>query len=225
MNRHLLIFILIIFSLGIVYFCQQEALFDKYAFNDDCNQYTFPYYKIKDSELFQDDIYTEYSKRYNVKGVVFIYSLFSRFVDPLLVSKVLPFILCSISALFIFFIGEKIKNTAVGILAAIMFTMHSWTFTSFSGGHAKAFVFPLLLGFIYYLLMRNYLAIVLILFLQIVLYPPIAMVSLFTIGLLLFPIMGQSKEEANTQMKFYLHMIVVGISLLFFLYSDRISVF
>jgi len=220
MNRKISIILLLIVSLGTVYACQKEMLFNPYAFNDDCNQYTFPFYKIKDNQLFQNDIFYQYSLRYNTKAVIFLYSYLSAFFDPLLISKALPFILCFFSALYIFLLGERIKNIHVGFLAAIIFIMHSWTFSCFSGGHAKSFTFLLLLSFIYYLLNKKYIPLIFILLLQIFIYPPIAVISIISLTLLSSLKIKQFKEKGKVsgEIKFFILLSLGGFFILFFSY-------
>jgi hypothetical protein len=178
MNRKFIICFLILFSLVIVYKCQGSALFNKYLFHNDSSQYTFAFYRFNDAQLFNGDIYADYALRYNTPGVVLIYSFLSRFVDPVLISKTLPFVLCPIAAVYAFLIGDKARKGFTGILMAIMFVMQTWTFSCFSGGHPRAFAFPLLFGAIYYLLIKRDDLFVLILFLQIVIYPPVALITL-----------------------------------------------
>ena len=219
--RHVpaIVFILVL-SLSITFVCQRKALFNKYVFEDDCNQYIFPHYRISDSLLFDDDIFYDYSLRHNTRGVILIYTLFSHFIDPLLFSKILPFVLCFLSALYIFLVGEKMKDAFVGFLADLIFIMHSWTFSCFAGGHAKSFVFPLLLSFIFYLMQRKYLFVAIILSLQIVIYPPIAAVSLLSLLLLSFLIFKQSNANFNfnSEIKFYIFVVAAGVFSLYFLY-------
>ena len=156
MGKRLALLSIAVICLGVVSLCQGKALSNGYIFNDDCNQYTFSYYQLNDPQLFQDDIYTTYALRYNAKGVIFIYAFLGKIVDPLALSKILPFILCFVAALYAFLIGKECYDTDVGFTAAVLFIVHSWTFSCFSGGHAKAFVFPLLLSLIFYLIKKKY---------------------------------------------------------------------
>ncbi len=186
MERKTAVLFLFLISFAVVLSVQQKALTSKYFFHDDCNQYTFSYYKLNDPQLFQDDILSEFALRYNTKGVIFVYALFGKIIDPLLLSKILPFILTFLAAFYAFLIGEKTDSIEVGFLAAVLFIMHSWTLSCFSGGHARAFAFPLLLSFIFYLIKKKHLMLSIILILQIFIYPPVAVVSMLTIFLLFF---------------------------------------
>ena len=220
MDRKIIIFFLFVISSAVVFVSQQEALTNKYFFNDDCNQYTFAYYKLNDPQLFQDDIFTTYSLRYNTKVVIFIYALFGKIIDPLLLSKILPFILCFLATFYAFLIGEESDSVEVGFLAAVLFIVNSWTFACFSGGHAKAFVFPLLLSFIFCLMKKKYLALSIILFLQIFTYPPIAVVSMLTLFLLFFVPLEQTKGQPRNikEIKFFSILLFLASLLLCGLY-------
>jgi len=215
------ILILILISLSITFICQKECLFNKYIAHDDSSQYIFPFYRVKDPQLFQNDIFVEYSLSYNTKGSVIIYNFFSKFMDPLVLSKILPFILHCLTAIYFFLIGKRIKNTFVGFLAAIIFIMHSWTFFCFSGGHAKAFSFLLLSTFIYYLLIKRYKLILIILFLQIFIYPSIAAISILSLFILSFLSIINSPKFGlllNKGSKFFIYIGLVGIFTMYFMY-------
>ena len=211
--------------LSITFVCQKDALFDRYTINDDVNQYIFPFYTIKDPCLFQNDILAEYSLKHNSVGTVFIYNLFSVFFDPLILTKILPFILCWLSAIYVFLIGKDLYSLPVGFLAANMFTLYSWTFFYFSGGNPRAFAFPLALSFIYYLIKNSYAALSIILILQILFYPPIALISIFILIILVLQNTKNSICETGKKKvykKFYFCcIIIISFIMLYFLYGKR----
>ena len=212
-KRTHLILLLILFSLGITFICQKDALFNKYIVHDDTNMYLFPFYSIQDPQLFQDDLLSAYALCHNSLGMVFIYTFLCRFSDPLVLSKIFPFVLCCLSAVYFFLVGEKIKNIYVGSLAAVIFTMYSWTLQCFSGGHARAFAFLFLSSFIYYLLVKRYLAVILILLLEVFIYPPLAVLSVTALALKLFFRPLRDKGWIDSVV-----VIAVGVSLLAFIY-------
>lgn len=220
-----LILIIILLSLAVTYACQGDALFNKYIVSDDSNHYIFPFYKIQDPALFQDDIFSRYSLNYNSIGIVVIYSMFSIFFDPLLFSKILPFILCGLCAIYFFLIGRKIYNKYCGFLSAVIFIMYSWTIpASFSGGHARAFVFLLLSSFVYYILEKKYLLSGIILLLQTFIYPPIGAVSLLSIFILFFPKLVKNfrrKISFNYEIKFTIFLIIIDILILSLLFLRK----
>lgn len=213
-----LILIIILFSLVVTYACQKDALFNRYVVSDDSSHYIFPFYKIQDHALFPDDIFSRYALNYNAVGIVLLYSIFSVFLDPLLFSKILPFILCGLCAIYFFLIGRKILNKYCGFLSAVMFIMYSWTIPAcFSGGHARAFCFPLLSAFVYYLLEKRYLLSGIILLLQTFIYPPVGAVSLLAIFILFFPRAVKDfrhKIPLSYEIKFTMFLIIINILLL-----------
>ncbi len=220
MERKTAVLFLFLISFAVVLSVQQKALTSKYFFHDDCNQYTFSYYKLNDPQLFQDDILSEFALRYNTKGVIFVYALFGKIIDPLLLSKILPFILTFLAAFYAFLIGEKTDSIEVGFLAAVLFIMHSWTVSCFSGGHARAFAFPLLLSFIFYLIKKKHLMLSMILILQIFIYPPVAVVSMLTIFLLFFlPLLWTKNYHRDVrEIKFLGILLLLALFLLCGLY-------
>ncbi|MFH2145756.1 MAG: hypothetical protein ABII75_06995 [Candidatus Omnitrophota bacterium] len=213
-----LILIVISLSLTITYICQKDALFNKYIANDDSNHYITPFYKIQDPALFQDDIFSEYSLNCNTIGIDVIYSIFSIFFDPLSFSKILPFILCSLSAIYFFLIGKKIHNKYCGFIAAAMFIMYSWTISAcFSGGHARAFAFLLLSSFVYYMLEKKYFLSAVILLLQTFIYPPIGVISLLSVFILFLPRIIKNfnrKVVYNYEIKLTIFIIIINLLIL-----------
>lgn len=222
-----LILIIILLSLAVTYACQKDALYNKYTVSDDSNHYIFPFYKIQDPALFQNDIFSRYSLNYNSIGIVVIYSISSIFFDPLLFSKILPFILCGLCAIYFFLIGRKIYNKYCGFLSAVIFIMYSWTIpASFSGGYARAFVFLLLSSFVYYMLEKKYLLSGIILLLQTFIYPPIGVVSLLSVFILFFPKVVKNlrrKIAFNYEIKVTFFLIIIDILILssLFLRKDQ----
>lgn len=216
MERKFIILLLGVISFAVVFAVQQKALLNQYVFHDDCNQYTFSYYKLGDPQLFPDDLLTSYALRYNTKAVVLFYALLGKIIDPLALSKILPFVLCFLAALYAFLIGEETDRPDVGFLAAVLFIMHSWTFSCFSGGHAKAFAFPLLLSFLFYVIKKNYFVLSILLVLQIFTYPPVAAVSMVTIVLLfLLPLIYSEKPARDVKdIKFFSLLLAAGMLIL-----------
>ncbi|MEK6563870.1 MAG: hypothetical protein AABZ65_02440 [Candidatus Omnitrophota bacterium] len=211
-------------SLIITFICQKDALFDRYTINDDVNQYIFPFYAIKDPSLFQNDIFAEYAMKHNTAGTIFVYSLFGIFFDPLALTKILPFILCCLSAIYVFLIGNALYSISVGFLASNIFILYSWTFTYFSGGNPRAFAFPLVLSFIYYLIKRSYVLLGIILIFQVLFYPPVALISILTLIVLIARNIKNSfgkvkLEEENFYKRSYLCCLsMIGSIVLYFLY-------
>jgi len=212
-----LILIIILLSLAITYVCQKDAIFNRYIVNDDSNHYIFPFYKIQDHALFQDDIFSKYSLNYNTTGMKAIYSIFSIFFDPLFFSKILPFILCSLSAIYFFLIGRRVHNKYCGFLSAAIFIMYSWTISCFSGGHARAFIFLLLSSFVYYILKKKYLLSAVILLLQTLIYPPMGVTSLLSIFILFSPRVARDfihKVANNDELKLSIFLIIINVLIL-----------
>jgi hypothetical protein len=184
-SDRLFILFIVIFALGITFYCQYKGLMDPYTFNCDVNEFVFPFYQIQDPTLFANDLLTEYAlSAHNTKGMVWIYSSLGKYVDPLWLTKIFPFVLCVLSALYIFFIGKSLGNNWTGGISAILLVLYSWTAFYFSGGHARAFAFPLALGFLYHLQKKQLLRVAVMVFMQIMTYPPVALISFLCLALL-----------------------------------------
>jgi hypothetical protein len=103
-----------------------------------------------------------------------------HFVEPILLVKIVPFFLIAISFIYLFFLGKKISGDIAGFAMSVLFILHSGTFQTFQGLTPRAFAYPLLFPFLFYLIKKKYFACWLIFNMQILFYPPIALLSLLT---------------------------------------------
>jgi len=179
-----LVTILIVASLLITYYCQQEGIFNKYMIHDDATQYLPAAYALQPGPLHKalldDDLIVKYMVLKDSPGHLYLYYLWGLLFDPLLLIKLLPFLLCALTTVCFFYFGKAIKNSTTGFFAALIFSFYLWTskFGFLSGGLPKAFIFPLFLLFLVFLVNKKHLGCFFILILQVLFYPGIAIISL-----------------------------------------------
>ncbi|MBF0330325.1 MAG: hypothetical protein HQL17_00170 [Candidatus Omnitrophica bacterium] len=167
----------LMFSIGVTFYCQQDALKDRYCVQDDVMQYLPAFAQYEGARPPENDLMARYSWTWNTIGSRYLYATASRVMDPLLLSKVLPFILCPLTALLCYLCAVYFCSRWVGVLAAVLVVLHAWSIYAFSGGHPRAFAFPLLAGFLYFMLRRKlWLALILIVIAG-VFYPQIALIG------------------------------------------------
>lgn len=179
-------------SLLITFFCQKEGLTNRFFVQDDVNQYVPAVYAFSDEGLskayLDGDLILSYMVAKNSPGHLYLYYAFARYFDPLILTKILPFLLAALSSLLFYMIIKVLKNETAGFYAALIFSFYVWTskYGFFSGGLPKAFAFPLLLLFIYFFLKKKIILCVLTLVLQILFYPIAAVLSLAVYGISFF---------------------------------------
>lgn len=166
----------------VTYYCQYPLLINKYAVNDDVRQNTYIYLRYQDSELFQADYITDAYIKWQSLGPDFFYFITTKFFELTTITKILPFFLCSLIALFMFKIGELIGNNLSGLLAGFLSVLVIYGADEgifFAAGAARDFAAVFFVIFIYYFLKNNWLGIFVSLLLQaIFLYPPTLFVCL-----------------------------------------------
>lgn len=131
-----------------------------------------------------------------------LFDLTDAVADPILVSKLLVFPLLLASTYYLFRIGEEIRGMRLGMALALVFTvlnLASPTTTSVIGGLRRSFVFPLLFPLIYYLMTRQDWKAAIVVFFSGVIYPPLFVLSVVTVGLSLF-------EPSSTRLRFKVNL-------------------
>lgn len=177
-----LIILLIFISLAVTLYCQYPSLKYKFVAHTDIDTYIFPIYNLQNKNLFKDDLLAKYILLTHIpKGYLLLLLLLGNFFNLIFCFKSLPFILTAVAVVFLFLVGKKIKNNLAGFIMAFLFLLHSWTFHTFQGASPRAFVYPLLIPFLYFLIKKKYLACFWMCVIQIFFYPPIALISLFTL--------------------------------------------
>ncbi len=184
MKRKSLLLTIVAVSLIVTFYCQKEAVFNKYVVQDDTTQYLPAVRALLggplEKALLQGDLIISYMVFKDSVGHLQLYLFLAPFLDPLTVSKLLPFLLCPISVLLLFQIVVELKNQTTAFFASLMFVLYVWTsdFGFFSGGLPKAFAFPLLFGFILSMIKKRFIPILGVLLLQVLFYPVVTLISL-----------------------------------------------
>ncbi|MDD5609965.1 MAG: hypothetical protein PHH69_00280 [Candidatus Omnitrophica bacterium] len=218
----LIIIFIIAASLAVTLFCQKQGITSKYIIHDDVVQYVPPIYALHkgalNDALLDNDLMLKYMVIKDSPGHLYLYYIFSFFIDPLALSKVLPFILAPLGAVLLFLIGKKLKNTTVGFFSSFIFLFYIWTlwFGGFlAGGYAKAFAFPIFFFFLYFLLSKNQIGCLAVLIMQILFYPPVAVISLM---IYLFDLL-EKKGNAKKEILFFIISSLVCFILAYLIYK------
>jgi hypothetical protein len=173
-------FLIILLALVVGIYSQFPSFFNKYIINDDVRQHIYWMQQLQDNGLFKKDLLTEYAKNYQTWGLVALYYIFSFIADPLIVSKVIPIILFMVSSLYLFRLVKCITNDYTGFLSASIFIVTPIYLNRMIGGEPRAFGYPLLIIFLYYLVRKEYLKSSFVLILQCLFYPIVFLLSILT---------------------------------------------
>ena len=134
-----------------------EAFSGEYVIQDDARQHVFWMRRFLDPELFPNDLIADYFQSVAPLGYTTFYQLFAALgIDPVLASKLLPLVLSLVTTSYCFGISLQILPVpATGFMASLLLNQNLWYKDDLVSATPRAFIYPLLLAFLYYLLQRS----------------------------------------------------------------------
>jgi hypothetical protein len=158
----------------------RQAFDGEYVVQDDAREYVFWMQQFIDPELFPNDLIVTYFKSITPPGYAAIYFLMAKLgITPLLLSKLLPIVLSLIVTCYGFATCLQLLPMPItGFITTLLLNQSLWFKDDLSSAVPRAFVYPLFLAFLYYLLRQSKIAIGLIICLQAFIYPPLLFISL-----------------------------------------------
>ena len=169
------ILVAILFSLSGFGVSLQSA----YIVQDDARQHVFWLQRLNDQELFSNDLIANYFSSVAPAGYKFLYWLANLLgLEPFVFNKFLPLLLGIGTSIYIFLVTIEIFPVPLaGFLASLLLNQNLWLLNDLVSGTPRAFFYVLLLGFIYYLLRQQLLPCLLLIVLQGLFYPQLAIIS------------------------------------------------
>jgi hypothetical protein len=185
-----ILLILVLLSLGATLYVQYPLLEDTYAIGDDW-RHLYWMMGFQDPEVFPDDYLLNGNRFYTIHlggtrlitegvapGYGLLFYLASFLVDPILFGKILPFILMPIYVVFLFKIGQRLKNNTCGLLLGLLGIVFGLGYPGeIRTGYQRSFAFPLTAMFLYYAIKNSSVGVTLSLVLQGLFYLPTLLVS------------------------------------------------
>lgn len=135
----------------------KEAFASSYIIQDDARQHIFWMQRFVDSALFPDDLIANYFQSVAPSGYKTLYYFAASLgINPLIFNKILPSILGLITTGYCFGLCYQIiPLPAAGFMASLLLNQMLWTQDDLISGTPRAFLYPLLTGFLYYVLKRK----------------------------------------------------------------------
>ena len=150
-------------TFGVIYalLALKRAFVSPYAVQDDARQHIFWMLRFIDPELFPNDLIADYFQSVAPAGYTAIYKLATSIgINPLILGKFLPLILGLICTYYIFYIClEMLPIPMAGFIAALVMNQAIWMKDDIASATPRAFVYPLFMAFLYYLLKRSLLGV------------------------------------------------------------------
>jgi hypothetical protein len=173
-----------------------RAFSSEYIVQDDARQHVFWMQRFIDRDLFPGDLIADYFQSIAPVGYSGLYQLMAGFgVEPLLFSKVLPLILTLFTTVFCFCVCLQLLPVPLaGFISSLLLNQSMWLQDDIASATARAFVYPLFLAFLYYLLKRSLFPCLVSILLQGLFYPQSVLISS---GILLVNLLIWNKSHAK----------------------------
>lgn len=135
----------------------QEAFSSPYVVQDDARQHVFWMRRFADPGLFPGDAIADYFQSVAPWGYTLVYrAIVALGIDALTVSKLLPPVLALVTVGFAYEICLLLIPVPVaGAIASLLTTQLIWAHDDVASGSPRAFMLPLFLAFLYFLMRRN----------------------------------------------------------------------
>ncbi|MEC4892302.1 MAG: hypothetical protein SAL07_04020 [Oscillatoria sp. PMC 1051.18] len=131
----------------------QKAFSSEYVVQDDARQHVFWMLRFLDSELFPHDLIADYFQSVAPAGYTLLYRFAAELgINPLWLNKILPLILGLIATSYCFALClQMLPIPMTGFIASLLFNQTIWYKDDLISGTPRAFIYPLLFAFLYYL--------------------------------------------------------------------------
>lgn len=132
----------------------QQAFSSPYIVQDDARQHIFWMQRFIDPDLFPQDWIANYFQSVAPAGYKAVYQWMSVLgINPFLLHKILPIFLALITTVYCFGVClQLLPIPMAGFLACLLLNQNLWMQDDIVSGTPVAFVYPLFLAFLYYLL-------------------------------------------------------------------------
>jgi hypothetical protein len=173
------LFLSLLFATVCGVFGLRQAFRGQYVAHSDARHHVFWMARFQDPDLFPHDLIADYFQSVAPQGYTALYHLMAKIgLDPLLFSKLLPFVLGLIATGYCFSLSLQMLPVPLsGFIAAVLLNLNLWMANDLISGTPRAFACPLLLAFLYYLSRRSLLPCLVAIALQGLFYPQIVFVS------------------------------------------------
>ncbi len=175
-----------------------KAFSSEYVVQEDARVYVFWMQRFVDPDLLPHDFITEYFKSVTPIGYAALFQLMTSLgIGPLLLSKLLPIVLGLSATAYGFGICLQILPVPyAGFIAMLLMNQSLWLKDDLTSATPRGFLYPLFLAFLYYLLRRSLLPVVVAIALMGLFYPPIMFIS---VGILIVRLWRWEKGQRGTE--------------------------
>ncbi|HEY9769888.1 MAG TPA: hypothetical protein V6C71_15570 [Coleofasciculaceae cyanobacterium] len=196
-----------------------HAFSQEYIVQDDIRQHIIWLQKYIDSELFPNDFIADYFQSLAPLGFEALYFWTAKVgFEPVWLAKILPVILAIITTVYIYLFTLKIlPRASCAFLASLLVNQLIWLNDDLISATPRAFIYPFLAAFLYYLTINSLIPCLVLMLLQGLFYPHILLIEMvvLTLRLLVFKKSFSIKLTADKQpyLWWILGLIITAIAL------------
>lgn len=192
------------------------TLSQDYLVQEDARQHIFWMQRYLDPSLFPQDLIARYFQDIAPTGYAALYWLLAQLgIEPLTAAKLLPLGLGLITSAYCFALCLELFPVPMGaFLATILLNQNLWLKDDLASATSRAFLYPLFLAFLFYLLRRQLLPLLVAIFLQGLFYPPLVLVECGILTVRLLSWRGQRLSWSQNPEDYRLWLAGCGLGFL-----------
>ena len=172
----------------------QHGFSQDYIVQDDVRQHIVWLQKLIDPELFPNDFIAEYFESLAPLGFKYLYLYAAKLgIEPIWLARILPTVLAIITTLYTYLFTLKIlPKASTGFLATLFVNQLIWLNDDLITATPRAFLYPYLAAFLYYLSINSLIPCLILMLLQGWFYPHILLIEMGVLTLRLLLIKRKS---------------------------------
>lgn len=151
----------------------QEAFSSQWVIHDDVRSHVFWMWRFIDPTLFPNDLIADYFQSVAPWGYTALYKgAVAMGFEPIMFNKVLPLPLVLITTAYCFWIGMMMFPVPLSsFITTLLLNQTIWNTHDIPSATPRAFIYPLFLGFLYYVMRRSLIPCLITIVLQGLFYP------------------------------------------------------
>ncbi|ELS02873.1 hypothetical protein Xen7305DRAFT_00025910 [Xenococcus sp. PCC 7305] len=219
-------------SLGFTLFCGYLALREGFSsawiVQDDARQHVFWMLRYLDPQLFPNDLIADYFQSVAPVGYTSLYKLAATVgIHPLVFNKLLPPVIGLIASWYGFLFCKQILPLPLGcFITSVLLNQALWMKDDMISGTPRAFVYPFLLAFLYYLAKRSLIPCAIAIALLGLFYPQCVFLASGMLVLQLFTWQGMGPRLIRDRQNYYFCGVGLAVAFVVMLpYALHVSEF
>ena len=206
----------------------KEGFSGEWIVQDDARQHVFWMMRYLDPQLFPNDLIADYFQSVAPVGYTTLYKLAAAAgISPLVFNKLLPPVLGLLSTYYGFLLCKQIFPVPLGcFITSLLLNQALWMKDDLISGTPRAFVYPLLLAFLYYFAQRSLILCAIAIALLGMFYPQCVFLASGMLILQLFTWQGMRPRLSRDRNNYYFSLIGLAVAFLVMLpYALHVSEF